>query len=63
MQLGCLLLGAVGSAGLMSLIADRAGERAGRSALPWIVLVFLLAAAGAWILFQPMEMRGTRFGA
>lgn len=63
LQLGCLALGSLGSAGLMSLIAERSGDGPGRSAVPWIVLVFLLAAVGAWVLLQPMEMRGTRFGA
>jgi hypothetical protein len=26
---------------------------------PWALLLVLLFAAGVWILFQPMEMRGT----
>jgi hypothetical protein len=26
---------------------------------PWVVLMLLLFAAGIWIVFQPMEMRGT----
>ncbi|HEY8504485.1 MAG TPA: hypothetical protein VIL46_07875, partial [Gemmataceae bacterium] len=26
---------------------------------PWAVLMFLLFVAGVWILFQPMQMRGT----
>ena len=26
---------------------------------PWAVLILLLFAAGVWIVFQPMEMRGT----
>jgi cytochrome c oxidase assembly factor CtaG len=33
--------------------------RACRAFAPWAVLIFLLFAAGLWILFQPMEMRGT----
>src|SRR5204863_5991021 len=26
---------------------------------PWAVLLLLLFAAGVWIVFQPMQMRGT----
>jgi cytochrome c oxidase assembly factor CtaG len=26
---------------------------------PWALLMVLLFAAGVWILFQPMQMRGT----
>jgi cytochrome c oxidase assembly factor CtaG len=29
---------------------------------PWALLLVLLFAAGVWILFQPMQMRGTLFG-
>jgi cytochrome c oxidase assembly factor CtaG/polyferredoxin len=29
---------------------------------PWALLLVLLFAAGVWILFQPMEMRGALFG-
>src|SRR5205823_2333169 len=27
--------------------------------VPWAVLILLLFAAGVWLVFQPMEMRGT----
>ncbi len=30
-----------------------------RVLLPWAILAMLLYAAGVWIIFQPMEMRGT----
>jgi len=33
-------------------------RRALVAALPWMALVVLLAVAGAWLLVQPMEMRG-----
>ncbi len=36
-----------------------APQRAWRLFLPWLLLVIALYAAGIWILFQPMEMRGT----
>jgi hypothetical protein len=29
------------------------------AAVPWAVLVLLLFALGVWIVFQPMQMRGT----
>jgi hypothetical protein len=29
---------------------------------PWALLMMLLFAAGVWILFQPMQMRGTLLG-
>jgi cytochrome c oxidase assembly factor CtaG/ferredoxin len=29
---------------------------------PWALLITLLFAAGIWLVFQPMEMRGTAFG-
>jgi hypothetical protein len=47
----------------MSLIAAVPGQPSFRRALPWISLVLLLALAAGWILIQPMEMRGTGFGA
>jgi hypothetical protein len=30
--------------------------------VPWAVLIVLLFAAGVWIVFQPMQMRGTLAG-
>jgi polyferredoxin len=38
------------------------GTRAIRASLPWGALALLLSAAGAWLLSQPMEMRGTLMG-
>ena len=35
--------------------------RAGRSVLPWAVIVIGLAAVALWILSQPMDMRGMGF--
>ena len=59
-QLGFILLGATGSLGVLHLIADADhGNRAGRAMLPWALAVVALAALAIWILFQPMEMRGT----
>jgi hypothetical protein len=33
-----------------------------RSPMPWAALLALLWAAGAWVLSQPMEMRGVLVG-
>jgi hypothetical protein len=40
---------------------DAQGEGAGavRAFAPWALLAVLLFAAGAWLMLQPMEMRGT----
>jgi polyferredoxin len=57
MQLGCIVLGALGSAGLTHAIAtSQAGSRT--AALPWSVVIAGLAATAIWILAQPMDMRG-----
>jgi hypothetical protein len=34
-------------------------SRAVAAFVPWAVLITLLFAAGVWIVFQPMQMRGT----
>jgi polyferredoxin len=62
-ELGFLILGTLGSLGLMPLIAEENGRSSLRRLLPWMVLVVLLALAAGWILVQPMDMRGTGFGA
>jgi polyferredoxin len=63
-QIGCALLGAAGSAGVIHLISMRdRPDRAGRATLPWVVLIAAMLAAATWIFLQPMEMRGTGFGA
>jgi hypothetical protein len=30
-----------------------------RALAPWALLMILLFAVGVWVLFQPMQMRGT----
>ena len=59
-QIGFVLLGAVGSVSLVwaTSLRDYPG-RAGRAAAPWIGLVAGLAMLALWILAQPMDMRGT----
>jgi polyferredoxin len=62
-QLGCLMLGAAGSMCVMHLISLRDyPQRSSRATVPWAVVVVLLAATAIWVLFQPMEMRGTGLG-
>lgn len=61
-QLGFLLLGTMGSLAVAIGIAEREhANRVRRAAAPWAGLVVLLAIAAAWILSQPMEMRGVEF--
>lgn len=53
-QIGCLLLGAGGSLGLVHATASGAWARS----WPWATLVLAMTAAAAWTLAQPMAMRG-----
>ncbi len=65
LELLFLELGFLVSAVVAYHIASRevgSGSRAARGAAPWVVLAFLLSAAGIWLLMQPMEMRGTILG-
>jgi polyferredoxin len=58
-EVGVILLGAIGSLGLAYLISvrDHAG-RAWLATLPWAAVTLALALAAVWILSQPMQMRG-----
>src|SRR5690606_37814718 len=59
LQLGFVLMGAIGSMAAAWGLAERdAPARPAAAAVPWGVLVAALAAAAIWILAQPMEMRG-----
>jgi hypothetical protein len=61
-QLGCILLGAMGSLALAYRISDRDyPEHPRPPTVPWVFLTVALAAAAIWILSQPMDMRGTGF--
>jgi len=58
-QLGCVLLGAVGSLAMVQAISQR-DQPSGPAALasaPWLAVVLLIATTALWILSQPMEMR------
>jgi hypothetical protein len=60
LQLGLILLGSFGSAGLVRAISQRDhGTRAAAAAWPWFVVLAVLAVLAGWIFLQPMEMRGT----
>ena len=62
MQLGCILLGAMGSLALAYRISDRDyPERPGPPTVPWAIVTVALASVAIWILSQPMEMRGIGF--
>jgi polyferredoxin len=61
-ELGCILLGAMGSLALAYRISDRDyPERPGPTTAPWAIVTLALASVAIWILFQPMEMRGAGF--
>lgn len=58
-QVGSVLLGALGSIALVQSIAERdRGALAHRAAWPWMALVVVLSAVALWVLVQPMDMRG-----
>lgn len=60
---GFLALGLVGSlAAAARLAAEAAPARPRAAAAPWAALLVGLWAAGAWVLSQPMEMRGVLLG-
>lgn len=62
-QMGVVLLGALGSLVLAHGVSERDyPRRVARAMVPWAVLVACLAAMALWILAQPMEMRGTTLG-
>jgi ferredoxin len=57
-QLGCLVLGALGSLAVTQRItASSLPARSSLASLPWTVLVIALSLLATWTLVQPMEMR------
>jgi ferredoxin len=62
-QIGFVLLGALGSlAAAYGLSWRDHPRRAFAATVPWAVLLILIAAAALWVLSKPMEMRGSGFG-
>jgi hypothetical protein len=58
-QLGLILLGALGSLALAYQISERdCPERPAVATMPWAFVTMTLTAVAVWILWQPMEMRG-----
>jgi hypothetical protein len=43
----------------ISLAQSSGWSQKGRAFVPWALLIVLLFATGVWIIFQPMQMRGT----
>jgi ferredoxin len=61
-QAGFVLLGSIGSFAASFRFAERDYlARAARAAVPWVLLVVLLATFALWMLAQPMDMRGLGF--
>ncbi len=63
LQLGSVLLGALGSIVLAHRVSERDYPHApARAAAPWSLVIVALTVLALWILAQPMEMRGTGLG-
>jgi hypothetical protein len=63
LQIGVVLLGALGSLVIAHRIAERDAPQApSRAAAPWSAVIVGLTVLAIWILAQPMEMRGTGLG-
>jgi hypothetical protein len=61
-QIGFILLGAMGSLAASFRLADRDyPARTGRSFAPWALLVAVLMIGALWLVAQPMDMRGLGF--
>ena len=61
-QVGCILLGAMGSLALAYRISERDyPDRPALPTAPWAMVTMALMTVAIWILSQPMEMRGTGF--
>jgi hypothetical protein len=62
-QIGFLLLGAIGSIAVAFRLSQQDRPlRTIRATLPWAALVLTIAIVAAWVLAQPMEMRGIVLG-
>jgi polyferredoxin len=62
-QLGLILLGAIGSLAVAYHISEREyPDHPGPASAPWAAVIVALASIAVWILSQPMEMRGIGYG-
>lgn len=62
-QLGLIIMGTMGSVGLAYQISQRSHRaRAITATIPWTIVIAILGMVAAWILAQPMEMRGAFLG-
>jgi hypothetical protein len=58
-QLGCLLLGTLGSAAVAHRVSTRLNPRnPAPLSVPWVALIVAIGMAATWVLSQPMDMRG-----
>lgn len=59
-EVGAILLGAMGSLGVLMLIAAADDpRRRTRALLPWALVVVSIAVVAVLLVFQPMDLRGT----
>jgi polyferredoxin len=59
LQVGILLLAAIGTTGLVAAVSSREHpQHPGRAAMPWMLVAAVIAAGALWIFAQPMDMRG-----
>lgn len=56
-ELGCIVMGALGSIAVVQAIANH-DEQPLLASVPWHALIALLAVVATWTLLQPMDMRG-----
>jgi hypothetical protein len=63
LALDCGLLGSLYAGFRIAESQATSPRQAIKAFSPWAVLMVLLFTAGIWIVFQPMEMRGTMLAA
>jgi hypothetical protein len=62
LEVGVILMGALGSLALAYLISERDhAERPLAAAIPWALVTVAIAGAALWITAQPMDMRAVAF--
>jgi ferredoxin len=62
LQIGFLVLGLMGSLSVIHRMAqDDSSKHPMRTFIPWAAVSLMLWAGAVWLMFQPMDMRGTFF--